>query len=305
MTDISLKTARPMKAVILAGGNGSRLYPLTQVASKQLQPVYDKPMIYYPLTVLIAAGIKEYCLITSPTERHRFEQLLGYGAQWGINIEYREQPTPAGIAQALIIAADFIGSDNVALMLGDNIFSGGGDIPKALAGFSGGATIFAYHVRNPSDYGVVEFDRHGAALSLEEKPTQPRSAFAIPGLYIYDCDAVEIATSLSLSQRGELEITDVNREYLRRDKLVVHRLARGFAWLDAGTSSSLQEASSYIEAIERRQGIKVGCPEEAALVRGFLSLTEFEKLLCSMPACEYREYLQAVAAEYRQMWDSA
>lgn len=289
-----------MKAIILAGGSGSRLYPLTQISSKQLQAVYDKPMIYYPLTVLMAAGIREFCLISTQHDLPRFKQLLGDGARWGITIQYQEQLSPAGIAQALLLADEFIAGEDVVLMLGDNIFSGGDDFPRAMNEFRGGATIFAYHVKDPERYGVVEFDRNGTALSIEEKPSKPRSAFAVPGIYIYDSQAVDIARSIKPSARGELEITDVNREYMRRGQLSVHRLSRGFAWLDAGTSSALQEASSYIEAIERRQGIKIGCPEEAALVRGFLSLAEFEALLEAMPNCEYRDYLASVAAENRR-----
>lgn len=288
-----------MKAIILAGGKGSRLYPLTQVSSKQLQAVFDKPMIYYPLTILIAAGIKDICLITTPGDHHRFVELLGDGSQWGIKLEYRVQPKPDGIAQAFLIAADFIQGHNIVLMLGDNIFSGGDDFPRALAEFKGGATIFAYHVKNPERYGVVEFGIDGKALSIEEKPIQPKSAFAVPGIYIYDQDVLDIAKFLSPSPRGELEITDVNREYLKRNELNVHRLTRGFAWLDAGTSTALHEASAYIEAIERRHGIKIGCPEEAALVRGFLSMKQFESLLSHMPECEYRDYLSGVLLEAR------
>jgi len=292
-----------MKAIILAGGSGSRLYPLTQVSSKQLQAVFDKPMIYYPITVLIAAGIRDICLISTPHDLPKFQQLLGDGSRWGISLTYREQPNPEGIAQAFLIADDFIGNDNVVLMLGDNIFSGSDDFPRAIAQFQGGATIFAYHVRDPERYGVVEFDRHGRALSLEEKPDNTKSGFAVPGIYIYDKQVVEIARALKPSHRGELEITDVNIQYMSWDQLRVHRLSRGFAWLDAGTSTSLQEASAYIEAVERRQGIKIGCPEEAALVRGFLSLQQFEALLTDMPNCEYRSYLHDVAAESRRLGD--
>lgn len=291
------------KAIILAGGNGSRLYPLTQISSKQLQAVFDKPMIYYPLTVLIAAGIRDICLISTPYDLPRFQQLLGDGSRWGVRIEYREQPRPEGIAQAFLIAADFIGDDNVVLMLGDNIFSGSDDFPRAIAQFQGGATIFAYHVRDPQRYGVVEFDRNSKAISLEEKPANPKSGFAVPGIYIYDHQVVDIARGIQPSRRGELEITDVNLEYMHRDLLRVHRLSRGFAWLDAGTSTSLQEASAYIEAVERRQGIKIGCPEEAALTRGFLSLEQFDALLKDMPDCEYRAYLSSVSAETRRLGD--
>jgi glucose-1-phosphate thymidylyltransferase len=290
-----------MKGLILAGGAGSRLYPLTQVASKQLQPVYDKPMVYYPLTVLIASGIREICLISTPQDLPRFQQLLGDGTQWGITLEYREQARPDGIAQALIIAASFIGKDSVTLILGDNIFFGGDAFPRAFAEFKSGATIFAYHVNDPKRYGVVEFDAAGNAVSLEEKPAHPRSNYAVPGVYLYDNDAVAIAQSLQPSPRGELEITDVNKEYLRRGTLRVQRLSRGTAWLDAGTSSSLHEASAYVQTIEKRQGMKLGCPEEAALYRGFLSLDQFDALIASMPCCEYRDYLSEVGTEVRRV----
>lgn len=289
-----------MKAIVLAGGSGSRLYPLTLIASKQLQAVYDKPMIYYPLTVLIAAGIREICVISTPADLPRFRALLGDGSEWGVAFDFREQPAPGGIAQAFLIAEDFIGLDNVCLMLGDNIFFGGDAFPKAVAEFGGGATIFAYHVLNPERYGVVEFDRNGRAVSIEEKPANPKSHYAVPGIYIYDHRAVSIARSLKPSARGELEITDVNRAYLASGDLHVRRLSRGFAWLDAGTSSSLQEASGYIATIERRQGVKIGCPEEAALVRGFLTLAKFDELVARMPDCEYRDYLVGVGDEARR-----
>ena len=290
-----------LKGLILAGGAGSRLYPLTQVASKQLQPVYDKPMVYYPLTVLIASGIRELCLISTPQDVPRFQQLLGDGSQWGITIEYREQVSPGGIAQAFLIADSFIGQDSVTLILGDNIFFGGDAFPRAFAEFRFGATIFAYHVNDPERYGVVEFDAAGRAVSLEEKPAQPRSNYAVPGVYIYDNDVVAIAHNLQPSARGELEITDVNNEYLRRGTLRVQRLSRGTAWLDAGTSSSLHEASAYVQTIEKRQGMKLGCPEEAALYRGFLSLDQFDALISCMPGCEYRDYLAALATEVRRV----
>ena len=288
-----------MKAIILAGGAGSRLYPLTLVASKQLQAVYDKPMIYYPLTVLIASGIREFCLISTPHDLPRYQQLLGDGSQWGLTIDYREQAKPEGIAQALLIAESFIGGDAVTLTLGDNIFFGSDAFPQAMRRFKGGATIFAYHVNDPERYGVVDFDANGKALSIEEKPKNPRSNYAVPGIYIYDKDAVAIAKSLKPSARGELEITDVNRTYLERGTLQVERLSRGFAWLDAGTSTALQEASAYIATVERRQGLKIGCPEEAALHAGFLHLDAFEALLTKMPNCEYRDYLKMVAEEKR------
>lgn len=288
-----------MKAIILAGGQGSRLYPLTLVSSKQLQAVYDKPMIYYPLTVLIAAGIREFCIITTPHDLPRFQALLGDGSQWGIKIEYRPQAEPRGIAEAFLIAEDFIADACVALMLGDNIFFGGDAFPRAMADFSQGAFVFAYHVKRPQDYGVIEFDDSGKALSIEEKPAQPKSSYAVPGLYLYDNRVVQIAKSLTPSKRGELEITDVNRAYLDRGELYVRRLSRGFVWLDAGTSSALQEASAYVETIERRQGVKLGCPEEAALTRGFLSLAAFKTLVSALPACEYRSYLEGVSSEIK------
>ena len=290
-----------MKAIILAVGAGSRLYPLTLVASKQLQAVYDKPMIYYPLTVLIAGGIREICLISTPQDLPRYRQLLDDGSQWGIALSYREQPRPEGIAQALTIAADFVGGEPVALMLGDNIFFGSEAIPKAIGAFQTGATIFAYHVHDPERYGVVAFGADGKALSIEEKPANPKSSYAVPGLYLYDAQAVAIARALTPSARGELEITDVNRHYLQQGQLHVVRLPRGFAWLDAGTSTALQEAAGYIATVEKRQGLKIGCPEEAAFTRGFLSLAQFEALTAALPVCEYRDYLAGVAAEHRRL----
>jgi len=291
-----------MKGIILAGGAGSRLYPLTLVASKQLQPVYDKPMVYYPLTTLIEGGIREICLISTPQDLPRFRQLFGDGRQWGLQMEYREQPRPEGIAQAFLIAESFIGRDSVALILGDNIFYGGDSFQRAFDEFEGGAVIFGYHVNDPQRYGVVEFDASGRAISIEEKPKQPRSNYAVPGLYIYDNQVIEIARNLKPSARGELEITDVNVEYLRRGQLRVYRLSRGFAWLDAGTSSSLHEASAYVQTIEKRQGIKIGCPEEAAFRQGFITLEQLEALVARMPRCEYRDYLeQEVIAEARRL----
>jgi glucose-1-phosphate thymidylyltransferase len=290
-----------MKGILLAGGAGSRLYPLTLVASKQLQPVYDKPMVYYPLTTLMASGVRDFCLISTPQDLPRFRQLLGTGKAWGISIEYREQPKPAGIAQAFLIADSFVGCDPVTLILGDNIFFGGDSFPRAFSEFQGGATIFGYHVHDPERYGVVEFDAGGKALSIEEKPKKPRSSYAVPGVYIYDNEVLAIARALKPSARGELEITDVNVEYLRRGQLKVMRLSRGFAWLDAGTSSSLHDASAYVQTIEKRQGMKIGCPEEAAFRRGFISLEQLEALARTMPQCEYRDYLlHNVVAEARR-----
>ena len=286
-----------MKGIILAGGAGSRLFPLTLVASKQLQPVYDKPMVYYPLSTLIETGIREFCLISTPQDLPRFRQLLGDGGHWGLSIEYREQPRPEGIAQAFLIAESFIGRDAVTLILGDNVFYGGDGFCRAFADFKSGATIFGYHVNDPERYGVVEFDGDGRAISIEEKPKHPRSSYAVPGLYVYDNQVVGIAKALKPSARGELEITAVNVEYLKRGQLRVYQLNRGFAWLDAGTSSSLHEASAYVQTIEKRQGIKIGCPEEAAFRKGFLSLKQLHALTASIPNCEYREYLSSLVAE--------
>jgi len=289
-----------MKGIILAGGAGSRLYPLTLIASKQLQPVYDKPMVYYPLTTLIENGIREICLISTPHDLPRFKELLKQAPQWGISIDYREQPKPAGIAQAFLIAESFIGNDPVSLILGDNVFYGGDIFQQAFEKFADGSVIFAYQVKDPDRYGVVEFDAFGKAISIEEKPKQPKSDYAVPGFYIYDNNVVEITKALKPSPRGELEITDVNLAYLRQGKLRVFRLARGFAWLDAGTSSSLHEASAYVQTIEKRQGIKIGCPEEAAFRRGFIALSEFEKLIGQLPNCEYRDYLLEVAKDSKR-----
>ena len=293
-----------MKGIILAGGAGSRLFPLTLVASKQLQPVYDKPMVYYPLTTLIEGGIRELCLISTPHDLPRFRQLLGDGQAWGLSIDYREQAKPEGIAQAFLIAESFIGKDAVTLILGDNVFYGGDSFHKAFADFRQGATIFGYHVNDPERYGVVQFDAHGQALSIEEKPKSPKSNYAVPGLYIYDNSVVTITRNLKPSARGELEITDVNVEFLRRGQLRVHRLGRGFAWLDAGTSSSLHEASAYVQTIEKRQGVKIGCPEEASFRQGFLSLGHLEGLTTKLPKCEYRAYLEDVVAEAKRLQQS-
>jgi glucose-1-phosphate thymidylyltransferase len=290
-----------MKGIILAGGAGSRLYPLTLVASKQLQPVYDKPMVYYPLTTLIEGGIREMCLISTPHDLPRFKQLLGDGRSWGLTIEYREQQKPAGIAQAFLIAESFIGPDAVTLILGDNIFYGGDTFQRAFADFKSGATIFGYHVNDPERYGVVEFDAGGKAVSIEEKPKSPKSNYAVPGLYIYDNHIVAISKALKPSARGELEITAVNVEYLRREALRVHRLSRGFAWLDAGTSSSLHDASAYVQTIEKRAGIKIGCPEESSFRQGFVSLAQLDELVGKIPNCEYRDYLAEVVAEAKRL----
>jgi glucose-1-phosphate thymidylyltransferase len=288
-----------LKGIILAGGVGSRLFPLTLAVSKQLQPVYDKPMVYYPLTTLIESSIREICLISTPEDLPRFRRLLGDGKTWGLSIEYREQPKPQGIAQAFLIAESFIGHDAVALILGDNIFYGSDRFQSAFTDFKSGATIFGYQVSDPQRYGVVEFNGNGQAISIDEKPKQPKSNHAIPGLYVFDNNIISITKNLKPSARGELEITDVILEYLRRGQLRVYRLGRGFAWLDAGTSSSLHEASAYVQTIEKRAGIKVGCPEEATFRRGFLLLEQLEALTVKMPNCEYRQYLAEIVAEAR------
>lgn len=291
-----------MKGIILAGGAGSRLYPLTLVASKQLQPVYDKPMIYYPLTTLIEGGIRDLCLISTPHDLPRFQQLLGDGSRFGLTIEYREQAKPEGIAQAFLIAESFIGRESVTLILGDNIFYGGDTFQRAFSESKSGATIFGYHVNDPERYGVVEFNAAGKAVSIEEKPASPKSNYAVPGLYVFDNEVVNITKNLKPSARGELEITAVNVEYLRRGALHVQRLNRGFAWLDAGTSSSLHDASAYVQTIEKRTGIKIGCPEEAAFRQNFVSLAQLEKIISAMPNCEYRAYLEReVVAEARRL----
>jgi len=290
-----------MKGIILAGGAGSRLFPLTLVASKQLQPVYDKPMVYYPLTTLIEGGIREFCLISTPHDLPRFRQLLGDGSAWGLSIEYREQAKPEGIAQAFLIAASFIGNDAVTLILGDNIFYGGDTFQKAFSEFKSGATIFGYHVNDPERYGVVAFDAQGQAISIEEKPKQPKSNYAVPGLYIFDNNVVAITKAMKPSARGELEITDVNVDYMRRGQLRVQRLNRGFAWLDAGTSSSLYEASAYVQTIEKRQGVKIGCPEEAAFRQKFLTQAQLDDLTAKLPKCEYRAYLEEIVAEAKRL----
>jgi glucose-1-phosphate thymidylyltransferase len=258
-------------------------------------------MVYYPLTTLIEGGIRELCLISTPHDLPRFKQLIGDGGRFGVSIEYREQPKPGGIAQAFLIAESFVAKDNVALILGDNIFYGSDVFYRQFAEFKSGATIFGYHVHDPERYGVVEFDAKGQAISIEEKPKQPKSDYAIPGLYLYDGEVTAIAKSLKPSTRGELEITDVNLAYLRRGQLHVHRLSRGFAWLDAGTSSSLHDASAYVQTIEKRAGIKIGCPEEAAFRGGFLKLAQLEELTGKMPKCEYRDYLSEVVAEANRL----
>jgi glucose-1-phosphate thymidylyltransferase len=285
------------KGIILAGGAGSRLYPLTLVASKQLQPVYDKPMIYYPLSVLMMAGIKDVLLISTPQDIPRFESLLGDGSRWGISISYKVQPEPKGIAQAFLIGEEFIGSDAVCLILGDNIFYGKMGLDSIVANFRSGATVFGYPVTDPERYGVVEFDKQGRAISIEEKPAKPKSNYAVPGLYLYDNEVIAIAKATKPSPRGELEITDINLEYLRRGTLNVQTLGRGIAWLDTGTHTSLLEASHFIGTLEARQGLKIACLEEIAVRMGFIDVEQMKQVIAATPKSSYREYLERVLRE--------
>ena len=285
------------KGIILAGGAGSRLYPLTLVASKQLQPVYDKPMIYYPLATLMTAGISDILLISTPHDTPRFQALLGDGSRWGIKLSYKVQPEPKGIAQAFLVGEEFIDNQPVCLILGDNIFYGKMNLDRIVSGFEGGARIFGYPVHDPERYGVVEFDAAGTVISIEEKPKRPKSHYAVPGLYLYDADVVKTARSIAPSPRGELEITDVNLDYLGRGALTVERLGRGIAWLDTGTHKSLLEASNYIEIIESRQGMKIACLEEIALRRGFIDCRRMRQVIDETPSSPYRDYLQQVYEE--------
>jgi glucose-1-phosphate thymidylyltransferase len=287
------------KGIILAGGLGTRLYPLTQATSKQLLPVYDKPMIYYPLTTLMLGGVGDILVISTPDDLPSFQRVLGDGSRFGIELSYAEQPEPQGIAQAFLIGREFIGGEPVSLILGDNIFYGEMEVFREALGRREGATIFGYPVRDPQRYGVVEVDSAGHVISIEEKPQRPRSNLAVAGLYVYDGEVSDRAASLKPSGRGELEITDLNQSYLRDGKLRMAELRRGVAWLDAGTFDALLEASSFVATIERRQSLKIGCPEEAALRRGFLSVEQLEGLLDLLPPTDYRAYVEAMCAEAR------
>ncbi len=285
-----------MKGIILAGGSGTRLYPLTRVISKQLIPVYDKPMIYYPLSVLMLAGIRDILIISTPHDLPRFSELFGNGAQLGLNISYAEQPRPEGLAQAFIIGKEFIAGDAVSLVLGDNIFFGHGfaDIVQRCSKLTDGGTIFGYLVRDPERYGVVEFDQDNRVIGIEEKPEHPKSRYAVPGLYFYDNTIVDIASSIKPSARGELEITDINTHYLKQQKLKVELLGRGFCWLDTGTHESLQQAASYVQAVQERQGLKIACLEEIAYRLGYIDSAQVEQTASRMMKNQYGQYLMTV-----------
>ncbi|MCX8050405.1 MAG: glucose-1-phosphate thymidylyltransferase RfbA [Chlorobi bacterium] len=285
------------KGIVLAGGSGTRLYPMTAVQSKQLQPVYDKPMIYYPLATLMLAGIRDILIISTPHDTPNIERLLGDGHRWGIRLRYAVQPAPRGIAEAFIIGAEFIGNDQVCLILGDNLFYGKLDFLRRGIATNEGATIFAYRVGDPERYGVVEFAPDGRVLSIEEKPSRPRSHYAIPGVYVFAPDVVEHALRLEPSTRGELEITDLHRVYLERGRLRAEIIGRGVAWLDTGTPESLLEASLFIHAIEKRQGLKIACLEEIALYEGFITLEQFVESVQQLPNCAYRQYCMRIAEE--------
>ncbi len=291
-----------MKGIILAGGSGTRLYPLTRAISKQMIPVYDKPMIYYPLSVLMLAGIREILIISTPKDLPLFRQLFGDGSHLGLSLQYAQQPRPEGLAQAFIIGRDFIADDTVSLILGDNIFFGPGftKILRRSAQLESGGLVFGYLVRDPHRYGVVEFDENRNVIGIEEKPERPKSKYAVPGLYFYDNDVVKIAENVKPSARGELEITDVNNAYLQQGKLKVEPLGRGFCWLDTGTHESLQQASSYVQAVQERQGLKIACIEEIAYELGYIGLNEMETLAKDMLKNQYGQYLQRVIEQHRQ-----
>lgn len=282
------------KGIVLAGGAGTRLYPLTLVASKQLQPVYDKPMIYYPISTLMRAGIQDILIISTPQDTPRFEELLGDGSRFGISLSYAIQPEPKGIAQAFLVGEEFIDGDPVALILGDNIFYGKMELDLIFEQFSEGALVFGYPVKDPERYGVVEFDKEGLAVGIEEKPKKPKSHYAVPGLYLYDNKVVEVTKNLTPSARGELEITDVNIAYLKQGTLRVEKLERGIAWLDTGTHMSLLEASHFIGTLEARQGLKIACLEEVAFKKGYLTEGEMTKVIANTPKSSYRDYLEMV-----------
>ncbi|MBX3191375.1 MAG: glucose-1-phosphate thymidylyltransferase RfbA [Labilithrix sp.] len=290
-----------MKGIVLAGGTGSRLYPMTRGVSKQLLPIYDKPMIYYPLSALMLGGIREILVITTPRDRRAFEDTLGDGKKWGIDLRYVEQTAPRGLAEAFILGADFIGKDNVALILGDNLFYGMGltALFEKAARLEKGARIFGYYVKNPSDYGVVEFTKDDVVISIEEKPAQPKSSYAVPGLYFYDNDVIEIARRVQPSARGELEITAVNNVYLERGTLSLSLLGRGTAWLDTGSPDALLQASHFIQTVEARQGLKIGCLEEIAFRKGFIDADALHALGQSLEKTEYGRYLLQIAGEAR------
>lgn len=286
-----------MKGIVLAGGSGTRLHPMTLVISKQLMPVYDKPMIYYPLSTLMLAGIRDILLISTPCDLPAFQRLLGDGSNWGVSLSYAAQTSPDGLAQAYIIGADFVGDDNSCLILGDNIFHGHGitDLFRSALTRPTGATVFAYHVNDPERYGVLEFDEARRAISIEEKPASPKSNWAVTGLYFYDTDVINIAADLKPSARGELEITDVNRIYMERGKLNVELMGRGYAWLDTGTPESLMEAGDFVGTLQKRQGIKVSCPEEVAFRQGFIDRSQLEALGTKLGKSEYGQYLLRLA----------